>query len=60
MLADEPTGNLDSGTAREVLDLLRHLQDQGATIVIATHEPDVARTFDRTVDLADGAIVTGR
>jgi putative ABC transport system ATP-binding protein len=60
VIADEPTGNLDSGTAREVLDLLRHLQDQGATIVIATHEADVARTFDRTVELADGAIVTGR
>jgi putative ABC transport system ATP-binding protein len=58
VIADEPTGNLDSATAREVLDLLRHLRDGGTTIVVATHEPDVASAIDRTVLLADGTIVS--
>jgi putative ABC transport system ATP-binding protein len=57
ILADEPTGNLDSSTAADVLRLFRGLATAGTTVVIATHERDIARTADRVVGLADGAIV---
>lgn len=56
LLADEPTGNLDSITARGILDLFRELANQGITVVIATHEPDIARVSDRQIQIADGAI----
>jgi putative ABC transport system ATP-binding protein len=54
VLADEPTGNLDSVTARTVLDLFRRMSAAGTTVVIATHERDIGRIVDRTVELADG------
>lgn len=57
ILADEPTGNLDSATAGEVLDLFRQLARQGATVVIATHERDILG-IDRTVEMADGMAVS--
>ncbi len=57
VLADEPTGNLDSTTAAQVLDLLRALAAGGTTVVIATHERDIGSLVDRTVELADGAVV---
>src|SRR5262245_44476722 len=57
VLADEPTGNLDSATARDVFDLFRKLIDLGATVVIATHERDISG-IDRTVELVDGAIAS--
>lgn len=57
VLADEPTGNLDSVTARAVLDLLRRLADQGATVVIATHERDIAPLIDRTIEMVDGKVI---
>jgi putative ABC transport system ATP-binding protein len=57
VIADEPTGNLDSVTARAVLDLFRKLIDLGATVVIATHERDISG-IDRTVELVDGAIAS--
>jgi putative ABC transport system ATP-binding protein len=56
VLADEPTGNLDSVTARDVLDLLREMADGGTTVVIATHERELAHLIDRTVELADGRV----
>ncbi len=56
ILADEPTGNLDSTTAREVLELFRGMADEGATVVIATHERDIASVIDRTVRIADGVV----
>ena len=56
ILADEPTGNLDSTTAREVLDLFRALATAGTTVVIATHERDIASIIDRTVRIADGVV----
>jgi putative ABC transport system ATP-binding protein len=56
VLADEPTGNLDSATARAVLDLFRELASAGTTVVIATHERDISRVTDRIVELADGAL----
>jgi putative ABC transport system ATP-binding protein len=57
VIADEPTGNLDSVTARAVLDLFRKLIDLGTTVVIATHERDISG-IDRTVELVDGAIAS--
>jgi putative ABC transport system ATP-binding protein len=57
VLADEPTGNLDSVTARAILDLFRSMASLGTTVVIATHERDIARVIDRSVEIADGIIV---
>jgi ABC-type lipoprotein export system ATPase subunit len=56
LLADEPTGNLDSATGEQVLQLLRDLNRRGATIVLVTHDPEVARRADRAVRLRDGRI----
>jgi putative ABC transport system ATP-binding protein len=56
VVADEPTGNLDSITARGILDLFRELANQGTTVVIATHEPDIVRVSDRKIQIADGVI----
>ena len=62
VLADEPTGNLDSSTAREVFRLFRALADAGTTVVVATHERDLAGVADRVVTVADGRLggVPGR
>ena len=57
VLADEPTGNLDSSTAREVLTLFRGLAEAGTTVLIATHERDIASVVDRTVQIADGVVI---
>jgi putative ABC transport system ATP-binding protein len=57
LLADEPTGNLDSKNGEAVLDLLRDLHREGATICMVTHDPRFARHADRTVHLFDGRIV---
>ncbi len=57
ILADEPTGNLDSVTARAVLELLRKMATSGVTVVIATHERDIAGLIDRKIEVADGMIV---
>ena len=56
MIADEPTGNLDSFTARGILDLFRELANQGTTVVIATHEADIVRVSDRKIQITDGVI----
>lgn len=58
ILADEPTGNLDSHTTEEILKVFRELNDEGNTIVIITHEYDVASHAARIVKLADGRIVS--
>jgi putative ABC transport system ATP-binding protein len=60
LLADEPTGNLDSASTREVLDLLRHANAGGQTIVMVTHDPGVAAAADRVLVMADGLIVDDR
>jgi len=57
LLADEPTGNLDSRTGAQVLDLLGKLHDDGRTLVVVTHDPGVARRADRVLVLRDGEIV---
>jgi ABC-type lipoprotein export system ATPase subunit len=58
LLADEPTGNLDSHTSDEILGMLRDLNvKQGLTIMLVTHDPDIARHADRTVAIRDGLIV---
>jgi putative ABC transport system ATP-binding protein len=57
LLADEPTGNLDSANGEAVMDLLRQLHRDGATIVIVTHDPRYAKHAERTIHLFDGQIV---
>src|SRR3954451_9434948 len=57
LLADEPTGNLDSANGEAVMDLLRDLHRQGATICIVTHDPRYARFAERSIHLFDGRIV---
>jgi putative ABC transport system ATP-binding protein len=56
LLADEPTGNLDSRTSLEVMALFQELHAQGATLLLVTHEPDVARYAERIVEVRDGRI----
>jgi putative ABC transport system ATP-binding protein len=56
ILADEPTGNLDSQTGDEILDLFTELNQQGMTIIMVTHDAEVALRTDRTVNLKDGLI----
>ena len=58
LLADEPTGNLDSESSLEIMKLLRELNNQGRTIVLITHEPDIAAFAQRVVRLRDGVIVS--
>jgi putative ABC transport system ATP-binding protein len=57
LLADEPTGNLDSKNGEAVMELLRDLHREGATICMVTHDPRFARHADRTVQMFDGRIV---
>ena len=57
LLADEPTGNLDSQNGEQVMDLLRELHRAGATICMVTHDPRYAKYADRTIHLFDGRIV---
>jgi putative ABC transport system ATP-binding protein len=57
LLADEPTGNLDSRNGEAVMDLLRELHREGATICMVTHDPRYARYAERTVHLFDGKVV---
>jgi putative ABC transport system ATP-binding protein len=57
LLADEPTGNLDSKNGEAVMDLLRELHREGATICMVTHDPRYAKFADRTIHLFDGQIV---
>jgi len=56
ILADEPTGNLDTQTSREIMLIFKQLHEQGMTIVLVTHEPDIAAYTQRTIKLRDGQI----
>jgi putative ABC transport system ATP-binding protein len=59
ILADEPTGALDSKTSAEVMDLLTQLNKQGMTVIVVTHEPDVAAYAKRTITFKDGKLLSG-
>ena len=56
LLADEPTGNLDSATTHELMEVLRQLHSEGQTIIVVTHEPDVCAYCQRVIVLTDGLI----
>ncbi|MGH8285985.1 MAG: ABC transporter ATP-binding protein [Steroidobacteraceae bacterium] len=56
LLADEPTGNLDSLMARQVLDLLEQINEMGTTVIMVTHDPELARRAHRNVHVVDGQI----
>jgi putative ABC transport system ATP-binding protein len=60
VLADEPTGNLDSRSTEDVLRIFARLNEQGRTVVLITHEPDVAELAKRVVSLSDGKVVEDR
>ncbi|NNM32929.1 MAG: ABC transporter ATP-binding protein, partial [Gemmatimonadetes bacterium] len=57
VLADEPTGNLDSRTSVEVMGLFQELNEEGVTILVVTHEPDIALYAKRTIELRDGRVI---
>jgi putative ABC transport system ATP-binding protein len=59
LLADEPTGNLDSKNGESVMELMRELHAEGATICMVTHDPRYALHADRSVHLFDGRVVEG-
>jgi putative ABC transport system ATP-binding protein len=56
LLADEPTGNLDSKTSQEIMTLIDQLHEKGQTIIMVTHEPDIASHCERVIKLEDGKI----
>lgn len=60
VLADEPTGNLDSRSGEEIMDIFRELHKQGRTIVLVTHEPEIAEFAERVVVVRDGEIIEDR
>ncbi|WP_306353449.1 ABC transporter ATP-binding protein [Flavobacterium sp. '19STA2R22 D10 B1'] len=60
LLADEPTGALDTKTSYEVMELIQGINDEGKTILIVTHEPDIAEMTKRIVNLKDGLIIDDR
>jgi putative ABC transport system ATP-binding protein len=60
LLADEPTGALDSAGGAEVMELFRRLHKDGQTILLVTHDDDVASAADRIVEMRDGRIVDGQ
>jgi len=60
LLADEPTGNLDSKSGEEIMAIFGELNAQGRTIIIVTHEPEVARYSKRLIHVKDGRIVDGK
>ena len=60
LLADEPTGALDTKTSAEIMELLKSLNKQGRTVVIVTHDPKIAEQCGRVIEISDGNIVTAK
>lgn len=60
ILADEPTGNLDSASGREVMRILHELSDEGRTIILITHDNEIAEEANRIIRIQDGKIVSDR
>jgi putative ABC transport system ATP-binding protein len=60
VMADEPTGNLDSTTGASILELLRELHQEGTTIAVITHDLDVAASMERRIEIRDGRIISDR
>jgi putative ABC transport system ATP-binding protein len=60
LLADEPTGNLDSQTGEEIMQLFAKLHEEGNTIILVTHEPDVAERAHRIIRVRDGKVETDK
>ena len=58
LLADEPTGNLDSQTSQDIMALIDTVHDEGQTVIMVTHEPDIAAHCHRIIRLADGRVET--
>jgi putative ABC transport system ATP-binding protein len=56
ILADEPTGNLDSRTTQDIMDIFHELHDQGNTIVLITHDNDIAKQAKRIIHIRDGKL----
>ena len=56
ILVDEPTGALDSETTSEIMGLFHELNEQGKTVIIVTHDPDIAKQCDRIIEISDGYI----
>jgi putative ABC transport system ATP-binding protein len=57
ILADEPTGNLDTKTSAEIMELLSEINGEGRTIILVTHEPDIAEYASRVLRFKDGRVV---
>jgi putative ABC transport system ATP-binding protein len=57
ILADEPTGNLDTRTSKQIMDIFRNLHDQGRTLIIVTHDPLIGAFADRIIKIVDGKII---
>ncbi len=58
LMADEPTGNLDSASSAEIIELLKDLNRSGLTLILVTHDPDIALVADRTITMKDGVILS--
>src|SRR4030065_844363 len=57
ILADEPTGNLDSKTGQQIVELIKSLKSQGKTVILVTHNQEISRAADRVIQMKDGCII---